>query len=60
MRNTRLNKNYRDNLGHQIENIVFIELLHKGYNTVLSLSQFDEGTVDGIAVKYLIDWLLEE
>lgn len=103
-------KNYRDNLGHQIENIVFIELLHKGYNvdvgdysgkeidfvarkgneikyyqvtehlpegstretdnlryipdgyqkTVLSLLQFDEGTVDGIAVKYLIDWLLEE
>ncbi|WP_259318200.1 ATP-binding protein [Lactobacillus amylovorus] len=32
-----------------------------GYQkTVLSLSQFDEGTVDGIAVKYLIDWLLEE
>lgn len=103
-------KNYRDNLGHQIENIVFIELLRRGYNvdvgdysgkeidfvarkgneikyyqvtehlpegstretdnlryipdgyqkTVLSLSQFDEGTVDGIAVKYLIDWLLEE
>ena len=110
LRNTRLNKNYRDNLGHQIENIVFIELLRRGYNvdvgdysgkeidfvarkgneikyyqvtehlpegstretdnlryipdgyqkTVLSLSQFDEGTVDGIAVKYLIDWLLEE
>lgn len=110
LRNIRLNKNYRDNLGHQIENIVFIELLRRGYNvdvgdysgkeidfvarkgneikyyqvtehlpegstretdnlryipdgyqkTVLSLSQFDEGTVDCIAVKYLIDWLLEE
>lgn len=110
LRNIRLNKNYRDNLGHQIENIVFIELLRRGYNvdvgdysgkeidfvarkgneikyyqvtehlpegstretdnlryipdgyqkTVLSLSQFDEGTVDGIAVKYLIDWLSEE
>lgn len=110
LKNQTLGSNYRDNLGHQIENIVFIELLRRGYNvdvgdysgkeinfvarkgneikyyqvtehlpegstretdnlryipdgyqkTVLSLSQFDEGTVDGIAVKYLIDWLLEE
>ncbi|GAA3625467.1 ATP-binding protein [Lactobacillus hamsteri] len=110
LRNTRLNKDHRDNFGHQIENIVFVELLRRGYNVnvgdysgkeidfvakkgttveyyqvtehlpenstretdnlrfipdgykkiVLSLSQFDTGSVDGIPVKYLIDWLLEE
>lgn len=27
---------------------------------VLSLSQFDTGVVEGIQVKYLLDWLLEE
>ena len=31
LRNTRLNRGFRDNLGHQIENIVFIELLRHGY-----------------------------
>lgn len=109
LRNMQLNKDYRDNLGHQIENIVFIELLRRGFTvdvgdysgkeidfvakkgkvveyyqvtehlpenstretdnlrfipngyqkTVLTLSQFDVGEVDGIPVKYLIDWLLE-
>lgn len=110
LRNMQLNKDYHDNLGHQIENIVFIELLRRGYSVevgdysgkeidfvakkghsveyyqitehlpenstretdnlrfipngykkcVLTLSQFDVGVVDGIPVKYLIDWLLEE
>ncbi|WP_297816366.1 ATP-binding protein [uncultured Lactobacillus sp.] len=110
LRNTRLKRNYRDNLGHQIENIVFIELLRRGYSVdvgdysgkeidfvarrgneieyyqvtehlpenntretdnlryipdgykkcVLSLSQFDTGVVEGIPVKYLLDWLLKE
>lgn len=110
LRNMQLNKDYRDNLGHQIENIVFIELLRRGYSvdvgdysgkeidfvakkgrtieyyqvtehlpenstretdnlrfipngyskTVLTLSQFDVGEVDGIPVKYLVDWLLED
>lgn len=110
LRNTRLNRGFRDNLGHQIENIVFIELLRHGYEVevgdysgkeidfiarkgnevkyyqvtehlpenstretdnlrfipngytkcVLSLSQFDTGVVDGIEIKYLLDWLLEE
>lgn len=109
LRNMQLNKNYRDNLGHQIENIVFIELLRRGYTvdvgdysgkeidfiakkgkaveyyqvtehlpenstretdnlrfipdgyqkTVLTLSQFDVGAIDGIPVKYIVDWLLE-
>ena len=110
LRNTRLNKDYHDNFGHQIENVVFMELLRRGYTVdvgdysgkeidfvarrgseikyyqvterlpenstretdnlrfipdgyqkeVLTLSQFDAGVVDGIQVKYLLDWLLEE
>ena len=110
LRNTRLNKDFHDDLGHQIENIVFIELLRRGYlvdvgdysgkeidfiarkgkeikyyqvtehlpensnretdnlkhipdgyqKIVLSLSQFDAGDVDGVQVKYLLDWLLEK
>lgn len=110
LRNTRLNKNYRDNLGHQIENIVYLELLRRGYKVdvgdysgkeidfvarkgqqveyyqvterlpenstretdnlrfipdgyqkiVLSLSQFDAGIIDGIQVRYLLDWLLDD
>lgn len=109
LRNTRLHRNFRDNIGHQIENIVYMELLRRGYTVdvgnydkkeidfiarkgqdveyyqvtehlpedskretdnlrfipdgykkyVLSLSQFDSGSVDGITIKYLIDWLLE-
>ena len=31
LRNTTLNKNYKDNIGHQIENVVYLELLRRGY-----------------------------
>lgn len=31
LRNTTLNRNYRDNYGHQIENIVYLELRRRGY-----------------------------
>lgn len=106
----QFNKNYRDNLGHQIENVVYIELLRRGYSVdmgdysgkeidfvakkgdliqyyqvtehipenstretdnlrfipdgyqkiVLSLSQFDTGSIDGIEIKYLLDWLIKD
>lgn len=32
LRNTTLNRNYRDSYGHQIENIVYLELLRRGYH----------------------------
>ena len=110
LRNTQLNKSYKDNIGHQLENIVFIELLRRGYKvdvsnynnkeidfiarkgeqvqyyqvslhlpenstreidnlrfipdgykkTVLSLDADDAGIIDGIQVKYVLDWLLEK
>lgn len=110
LRNMQLNKNYHDNLGHQIENVVYIELLRRGYSVdvgdysgkeidfvakkgdliqyyqvtehipenstretdnlrfipdgyqkiVLSLSQFDTGSIDGIEIKYLLDWLIKD
>lgn len=110
LRNTFINKSNQDNLGHQLENIVYIELLRRGYQVdvgkyngkeidfvarkgqevkyyqvtlsipenstretdnlrfipdgyqkeVLTLNILDQGVVDGIKVKYVIDWLLEE
>lgn len=110
LRNIQLNRSSRDNLGHQLENIVFVELLRRGYKVdvgnydnkevdflarkgdlvkyyqvtlhlptdstretdnlkmipdayekiVLSLDQNDVGVVDGVQVKYVLDWLLEE
>lgn len=35
LRNTTLNKNYWDNLGHQIKNVVYLELLRRGYKVDL-------------------------
>lgn len=110
LRNTFINKGSRDNFGHQLENIVYLELLRRGYQVdvgkygskeidfvarkgkevvyyqvtlqlpensnretdnlryipdgykkqVLTLNLMDQGIVDGIEVKYVIDWLLEE
>lgn len=110
LRNTFINKSGRDNLGHQLENIVYLELLRRGYQVdvgkfgskeidfvarkgndvtyyqvtrqlpenstretdnlvkipdgykkmVLTLNLLDQGNVDGVEVKYVIDWLLEE
>ncbi|KRN41553.1 hypothetical protein FC77_GL000231 [Lactobacillus acetotolerans DSM 20749 = JCM 3825] len=108
LRNTFINKSPQDNFGHQLENIVYIELLNRGYQVdvgqyddkeidfvarkgneiiyyqvtlrlpddskretdnlrfipdgykkvVLTLNMLDQGTVDGIQVKYVVDWLL--
>lgn len=110
LRNIQLNRSSRDNIGHTLENIVYIELLRRGYQvdvgnyenkeidflarkgkeveyyqvtlqipknstretdnlrfipdgykkTVLSLNADDEGDIDGIHVKYVLDWLLED
>lgn len=110
LRNVQLKRSSRDNLGHVLENIVFIELLKRGYKvdvgnydnkeidflarkgdqieyyqvtlhmpenstretdnlrfiptaypkTVLTLDQQDVGQVEGIQIKYVLDWLLEE
>lgn len=110
LRNTFINKSGRDNLGHQLENIVYLELLRRGYQVdigkyddkeidfiakkgkddvtyyqvtqqlptnstretdnlvripdgykkeVLTLNLMDQGIIDGVEVKYVIDWLLE-
>lgn len=108
LRNTFINKSGQDNLGHQLENIVYLELLRRGYQVnvgkydnreidfvarkeqetiyyqvtmslpenskretdnlryipdgykkeVLTLNLLDQGMIDGIEVKYVIDWLL--
>lgn len=110
LRNIQLNRSSHDNLGHTLENIVYIELLRRGYQvdvgnydskeidflarkgknveyyqvtlqipknstretdnlrfipdgykkTVLSLNADDEGVIDGIQIKYVLDWLLED
>lgn len=108
LRNIQLNRSPRDNIGHALENIVYIELRRRGYQvdvgnyenkeidflarkgkqieyyqvtlqlpqnstretdnlrfipdgfkkTVLSLNADDEGIIDGIEVKFVLDWLL--
>lgn len=110
LRNTFINKSSQDNLGHQLENVVYIELLRRGYKVeigryddkeidfiarkgsevvyyqvtmslpagstreidnlrfipdgykkeVLTLNLMDQGIVDGVRVKYVIDWLLNK
>lgn len=49
LRNTRLNKNYRDNIGHQIENVVYIELLRRGYT--VDVGDYSGKEIDFIARK---------
>ena len=46
LRNATLNKSFRDNFGHQIENIVFIELLRRGY-------QVDVGSYDNTEINFI-------
>lgn len=108
LRNTTLNRNYRDNYGHQIENVVYLELRRRGYQVdvgkngtreidfvarrgnetryyqvtmqlpqgsdrevrnlaaladnypkvVLTANRMDVGTIDGIPVVHIVDWLL--
>lgn len=49
LRNTELNKNYRDNFGHQIENIVYLELLRRGYS--VDVGDYSGREIDFIARK---------
>lgn len=108
LRNTTLNRNYHDNFGHQIENIVYLELRRRGYQVdvgksnareidfvahkgneiryyqvtmqlpqdsnrevanlialddnypkmVLTANRMDVGTIDGIPIMHIVDWLL--
>ncbi|TLQ05157.1 ATP-binding protein [Pediococcus stilesii] len=49
IRNTTLNESYRDNYGHQLENIVYIELLRRGY--MVDVGRYDNQEIDFIAKK---------
>ena len=49
LRNATLNKTFRDNFGHQIENIVFIELLRRGYQ--VDVGSYDNTEIDFVAKK---------
>jgi uncharacterized protein HI_1038 len=49
LRNATLNKSFRDNFGHQIENIVFIELLRRGYQ--VDVGSYDSREIDFVAKK---------
>lgn len=49
LRNTTLNCNYHDNFGHQIENIVYLELRRRGYQ--VDVGKDDTKEIDFIARK---------
>lgn len=49
LRDTQLNKDYRDNLGHELENIVFIELLRRGYK--VDVGSYENKEIDFLARK---------
>lgn len=46
LRNATLNKNFRDNFGHQLENVVYVELLRRGF-------QVDIGQNNGQEVDFV-------
>lgn len=110
LRNATLSRSYNDNYGHQIENIVYLELLRRGYQVdvgkydaqeidfiarkgkkityyqvamqlpigsnretanlqnipdnyqkfVITANTMDAGSVDGIEIIYIVDWLLND
>jgi predicted AAA+ superfamily ATPase len=49
LRNHLLGKNSRDNFGHQLENVVYIELLRRGYR--VSVGKYDDFEIDFVATK---------
>ena len=49
LRNQRLGKAYRDNIGSQLENIVFVELMRRGYQ--VSVGKYNDKEVDFVAMK---------
>jgi len=49
LRNQRVGKTYRDNIGSQLENIVFIELKRRGYD--VSVGKYKDKEVDFVAAK---------
>ncbi|MBB1069876.1 ATP-binding protein [Limosilactobacillus sp. RRLNB_1_1] len=49
LRNTQLHRSGTDNLGHQIENVVFMELLRRDYS--VDVGKLDDKEIDFIARK---------
>lgn len=49
LRNTHLHRAFSDNFGHQIENIVYIELLRRGYS--VDVGRYGDQEIDFIAHK---------
>lgn len=49
LKNQRLGKTYRDNIGSQLENVVYIELKRRGYH--VSVGKFKEREIDFVAIK---------
>jgi predicted AAA+ superfamily ATPase len=49
LRNHLLGKTSRDNFGHQLENVVYLELLRRGYR--VSVGKYDDVEIDFVATK---------